>query len=138
LRSFAVLVFPWDGDKVLICDIEDRGWCIPSGRVEAGESSLEAARREALEEGGVKLDGLQYIGCYHISERREVRWADCYAARVEELVEIGMAEESKGRKLVTMDELPALYHVWNPLTEMVFKYSREVVERLQARRDSCS
>ena len=41
LRAFAVLVFPWQDDRVLICDIEDRGWCIPSGRVEAEETSLE-------------------------------------------------------------------------------------------------
>jgi 8-oxo-dGTP diphosphatase len=136
LRAFAVLVFPWDGERVLICDIEDRGWCIPGGRVEAGETSLEAAHREAVEEGGVILENVQYIGCYHISERREVRWAECYAARVGQLVEIGMTEESKGRKLVTLAELPALYHIWNPLTDMVFQYSREVVERTLARKEA--
>ena len=37
LRAFAALVFPWHGDKILLCDIEDRGWCIPSGRVEPFE-----------------------------------------------------------------------------------------------------
>jgi 8-oxo-dGTP diphosphatase len=137
LRSFAALVFPWEDSRVLICDIEDRGWCIPSGRVEAGESSAEAAVREALEEGGAILEHVQYIGCYHISERREVRWADCYAAKVCRLVDIGMADESKGRKLVTLDELPDLYHIWNPLTEMVFRYSLEVVERLQAHQGAC-
>jgi 8-oxo-dGTP diphosphatase len=136
LRAFAVLVFAWQDDHVLICDIEDRGWCIPSGRVEAGESSLEAGHREAQEEGGAILEFMQYIGCYHISERREVRWADCYAARVSDLVEIGMAEESKGRKLVTMDELPNIYHVWNPLTEMVFRHSHDVVHRREAHQSS--
>jgi len=129
LRAFAGLVFPWLGDKVLICDIEDRGWCIPSGRVEPNETSLEAVIREALEEGGVELEGVQYIGCYQITERQAVRWADVYAAKVGKLVEITMTEESLGRKLVSVDELPDIYHLWNPLTEMVFQHSREIIER---------
>jgi 8-oxo-dGTP diphosphatase len=130
LRTFAVLVFAWLDDQVVICDIEDRGWCIPSGRVEPDETSLEAAHREALEEGGVELERVQYIGCYQISERREVRWADCYAARVTNVGEISMKEESLGMRLVTIEELPGIYHLWNPLTEAVFRYSREVVLRL--------
>lgn len=136
LRAFAGLVFPWDGERVLIADIEGRGWCIPSGRVDPNETSLEAVRREAQEEAGAILKDVQYIGCYHISERREVRWADCFAARVDRLVEIGMPDESKGRRLATLDELPAIYHLWNPLTQMVFEHSREVLER-QAKYGGC-
>jgi 8-oxo-dGTP diphosphatase len=132
LRAFAGLVFPWLGDQVLVCDIDGRGWCIPSGRVEPEETSLEAVRREALEEAGAILCDLDYIGCYRISERSEVRWADCYVARVRQLVEVGMPEESKGVRLVSLDELPSIYHVWNPLTRMVFEHSREVVLRKQA------
>lgn len=134
LRTFAVLVFAWQEDRVVICDIEDRGWCIPSGRVEASETSADAARRESIEEAGVQLDRLQYIGCYHISERREVRWADCYAAKVQEVGEIGMREESREMRLVRIEELPGMYHLWNPLTEAVFRYSYEVVQRLADRR----
>jgi 8-oxo-dGTP diphosphatase len=133
LRAFAALVFPWVEDQVVICDIVGRGWCIPSGRVEPNETSAEAVRREALEEGGIVLSCLQYIGCYHISERREVRWADCYAAHVAELGEIGMAEESKERRLVRLDELPELYHNWSELTSMVFEHSAEVLRRHDAR-----
>lgn len=129
LRAFAGLVFPWDGERVLLADICGRGWCIPSGRVEAFETSLDAVRREALEEAGAVLKDLQYIGCYHISERREVRWADCFVARIERLVEIGMKEESKGRRLATLEELPEIYHLWNPLTMMVFEHSREILTR---------
>lgn len=131
LRAFAGLVFAWENDRVLVCNIEGRGWCIPSGRVEPYENSLEAVKREALEEGGAILGCVQYIGCYRISEKREVRWADCYAARVHELTEITCQEESLGRKLVTVDELPEIYHLWNPLTKMLFELSREVVLRVE-------
>jgi 8-oxo-dGTP diphosphatase len=124
--------------KVLICDIEDRGWCIPSGRVEPDESSADAVVREALEEGGVEIEDVQYIGCYQISERQEVRWADVYTARIGKLVEITMKEESLGRKLVTMEELPDIYHLWTPLTEMVFDHAREVLERSACHKKSAA
>lgn len=131
LRSFVALVFCWNGDRVLLCHICDRGWCIPSGRVEPGETSCQAARREALEEAGAILGDPQYIGAYRISEREEVRWADVYVAQVKDLTDIGMPEESSGRKFVTMDELPEIYHLWTDLTEQLFIYSREVMARAQ-------
>lgn len=134
LRAFAGLVFPWRDDEVLLCDIVGRGWCIPSGRVEPSEDSSEAVKREALEEGGAILSDVQYIGCYQITERNEVRWADCYAAKVDDLVDIQVAEESVGRRFMTLDELPEYYHVWNELTDLVFRHSREVVERLNRHR----
>jgi 8-oxo-dGTP diphosphatase len=129
LRAFAALVFPWVGDQILLCHIGDRGWCIPSGRVEPFEESMEAAYREAVEEAGAVLQEVQYIGCYRVSERNEVRWADVFVAGVKEMVEIGCPEESLGRKLVSVEELPEIYHLWNPLTEEVFRHSREIHER---------
>lgn len=135
LRAFAALVFPWHEDRVLVCDIADRGWCIPSGRVEPFEDSVETVVREAKEEGGASLGHVQYIGCYQITERREVRWADCYAAIVQTLGEIEAPIESRGRELWTIEELPLRYHNWNDLTEMVFLHSFEVVTRLRADTD---
>jgi 8-oxo-dGTP diphosphatase len=130
LRAFAALVFPWkDADHVVLADIDGRGWCIPSGRVEPDETSAEAARREALEEAGAVLGTIDYLGCYHITERREVRWADVYVSDVLDLVEIGIPEESHGMRLATMEELPTIYHLWNELTERVFLHSREVLAR---------
>ena len=40
-------------------------WFLPGGFVEAGELPEEGARRELLEEGGVRIDGeLEIVGCY--------------------------------------------------------------------------
>lgn len=129
LRAFAVLLFAWRGDEVVVCDILDRGWCVPSGRVEPGEDSLHAVCREAREEAGLCLTGVTYIGCYKIDDRSETRWADCFAARVGELKEIEKPDESLGVRLVKLDKLPCLYHLWNDVTECVFKYSYEVIQR---------
>jgi 8-oxo-dGTP diphosphatase len=133
LRAFAALVFPWLEDRVVVCDIEGRGWCVPSGRVEPDESSLEAVRREAREEAGAELGCVHYIGCYRITEASEVRWADCFASRVKSLGEITMPEESKGRRIVSLDELPPIYHLWNDLTARVFEHAFEVLKRSESR-----
>ncbi len=133
LRAFASLVFPWHEGKVVVCHICDRGWCIPSGRVEPHETSREAAAREAIEEAGILLEEPQYIGCYRISDRDEVRWADVYTARVKELVDITMPNESLGRRIVGLEDLPTIYHLWNELTSQMFEFSREVL----VRREQC-
>lgn len=129
LRSFVSLVFCWHDDKVLVCDIIDRGWCIPSGRVEPDESSPEAAVREALEEAGAHIFEPIYLGCYRMTEKQEVRWADVYTAHIRELGEITMPQESRASKLVDLSELPDFYYMWSPLTEQLFHYSREVLDR---------
>lgn len=129
LRAFVGMVFPWHEDRVLLANIRDRGWCIPSGRVEPDETSLEAVHREAIEEAGAILADVHYIGCYHIAERRDVRWADCYVACVDKLVDIGMQDESMGREYFALDRLPEVYHLWNDLTEQVFLHSREILDR---------
>jgi 8-oxo-dGTP diphosphatase len=129
LRAFASLVFPWKEDEVLVCNIEDRGWCIPSGRVEPHENSLDAAIREAKEEAGAVLKEIHYIGCYRVTQRDEVRWVDVYAANVEGLTDLDPQFESIGRQFVTMDRLPEIYHLWNELTEAVFHQSKRVLAR---------
>jgi 8-oxo-dGTP diphosphatase len=82
-----------------------------------------------MEEGGAVLDQLDYIGCYMMTERLETRWADCFTATISQIGPLTMPEESKGVRLATLEELPALYHVWNPLTQLVFEHSYEVVQR---------
>src|SRR5579875_2774870 len=54
-RLWAVLGFVFYGDKIVLADIEGRGWCIPSGRIEAGETIDEAIERECFEETGARL-----------------------------------------------------------------------------------
>jgi 8-oxo-dGTP diphosphatase len=129
LPAFAVLVFPWVEDRVLLCEISGRGWCVPSGRVEPNESSQQAGCREAMEEAGAELSDIDYIGSYEILENLDTRWADCFSASVSALGERTMSEESRGIRLVTLKELPNIYYLWNPLTQMVFEHSYEAVQR---------
>lgn len=96
---------------------------------------MEAAVREAKEEAGALLKEVHYIGCYRVTHKDEVRWVDVYAANVEGLCDLDPAFESIGRKYVKVEELPEIYHLWNPLTELVFKHSRSVLDRHQATKE---
>jgi phosphatase NudJ len=54
---FFVLVVVRDGDKFLMVQetLDDNPWYIPAGRVEPGESLVEAGEREVQEEAGVPV-----------------------------------------------------------------------------------
>lgn len=113
----------------MLCNICNRGWTIPSGRVEGGEEGLQAALREAYEEAGAHAKNIRYMGCYRICDGKNTRWAEVYVGEIAELVEIPEKSESSGRRLVSRDELPTVYHDWSELFEKMFDYSYEVLQR---------
>jgi len=62
--SAAVAVFDSD-DRVLLQQRRDNGrWELPGGCVEPGETPWSAARRECVEETGIKPRDLTLSGCY--------------------------------------------------------------------------
>ncbi|MFD2371092.1 NUDIX domain-containing protein [Brevibacillus sp. GCM10020057] len=74
-----VLIFPFWQGKLLFTRHRTRGIELPGGKVEAGESSLAAAVREAYEETGAILEGIERIGQYTIDQTMH---KDIYVARV--------------------------------------------------------
>ena len=128
-RPFAALIFLWKDDKILLAKIRDRGWCVPSGRVEPEETGIEAARREAMEEAGAEVDNVRYMGCYRITEGRNVQYAELFVGEVLSVGEITVPAESAESRFFSCCELEENYHTWNPLMERLFSYSREVLAR---------
>lgn len=41
---------------------KSNGWCLPGGKVEPGESSIEGGIRETLEETGIVINTPSYVG----------------------------------------------------------------------------
>jgi 8-oxo-dGTP diphosphatase len=122
---YAALVFPFVGERCVVAAIRGRGWCIPGGRLEAGETPEVAARREAHEEAGLTLGPLHLIGHYRLTEQETEteRQVAVFIARDPVQGNLPPGTESKGTCLLTLDELPERYYLWDPLLEAVCAYA---------------
>lgn len=118
----AALVFAFHGDRIVLADIRGRGWCIPGGRLNAGECAVDAARREAWEEAGVTLGTLRKLGAtMEVSADGSMQiLAVSYVASTEGFSPIPETSESSGIRLARRDELATLYYRWDALMEAMF------------------
>ncbi|WP_018350697.1 NUDIX hydrolase [Longispora albida] len=57
-------IFDADGRLFLTDRADGRGWCMPGGLVEVGESPSEAAAREAWEECGLRVRAVELLAVY--------------------------------------------------------------------------
>ena len=130
--SPAALVFPFYGDKVVLADIVTRGWCIPSGHVEAGETFEEAVRREAREEAGVTLGHVACLGYFVLTHAQTgaVRHAPTFVGEVLGLGDDPLTPDSRGRQLVNVEDVAGLYFAWDDLLAAVFAHAYDEKQRL--------
>jgi 8-oxo-dGTP pyrophosphatase MutT (NUDIX family) len=79
-RPFAIVLAFEDSERerFVLARHEERGWEIPGGHLEEGESPAEAARREFAEEIGHALEALSPV----LVQEREVGTCHVFAARV--------------------------------------------------------
>lgn len=121
---YAVLLFAFFGDRVVLCDIEGRGWSIPSGHLQQGETPEEAIRREAQEEAGIILDKIQPLGVYVLREADGSQWyAPVFVGEVAHFTTIPDSSESHGVLLIPPEDVQEVYHLWDPLIAEVFRYA---------------
>jgi 8-oxo-dGTP pyrophosphatase MutT (NUDIX family) len=72
----SVTIFDPTGTKIILTQRTDNFlWCLPGGAVDPGESVVEAAERETLEEVGIKVKVLRLIGVYSCPDR-VIEYAD--------------------------------------------------------------
>lgn len=120
----AVLLFAFFGEHVVLCDIEGRGWSVPSGHILEGETPEQAIRREAQEEAGIVLDRLQPLGIYMLQEADGSQWyAPVFVGEVVHFTAIPDSSESHGVLLIPPEDVQEVYHLWDPLIEEVFRYA---------------
>lgn len=100
--------------KLLLTNLNERGWDIPGGHIEFGESPAEAMKREVYEETGALISTAELIGFEMIRlhsakpEGHKYPFPDSYmvfyCAEVIELMDFQGNTESSGRGLFTKDE----------------------------------
>jgi|GEM_PF-377667 8-oxo-dGTP diphosphatase len=62
----AAFVFAFDGDRLLMTHLKARGWDLPGGHTEPGETPEQTARREVYEETGARLNQITCFAHAHI------------------------------------------------------------------------
>jgi 8-oxo-dGTP pyrophosphatase MutT (NUDIX family) len=108
-RPFAiVLAFDdADRDRFVLARHADRGWEIPGGRIEEGETPTTAARREFAEEVGHALESLAEV----LVQERERGTCHVFAGRLGPNVEEGDTHDDKieeSRLVSSLDEVEPL------------------------------
>jgi 8-oxo-dGTP diphosphatase len=124
----AVVVFIGCGEGFVLGDIPERGWCVPSGRLEAGETPEMAARRETREEIGAEPENLRTIG-YYILTNEERHYVPAFVGKVHSYGNIPPGSESRGARCFRREELPHIYWRWDPLLERMFEYAEQELRR---------
>lgn len=111
----AVGVIPIGADgRILMIDhyrfiTDTRGWEIPSGRIEPGESVLQGAARELLEESGYSARDWKVLGKYHPSNGSSNQVFQAVIAReLHRESEPTDVNETLGLRWFTIDEVRQL------------------------------
>ncbi len=116
-----IIVFNDDYTEVLLVKREDfRVWVGPGGHIEEGETAEEAARREAWEETGFRIELDRYIGEY--SRPQLASCVHAYAGHVVDGDGTNHSWESVDVQWFKLDQLP----------KRTLSFTREIIE------DACS
>ena len=62
----SALALAFDGERILMTNLRQRGWDIPGGHLEPGETPEAAMRREVMEEAGAQLADVRLLGYQRI------------------------------------------------------------------------
>lgn len=100
-----VLIICQYKDFWLLTNHKQRGLEFPGGKVEAGETLEEAARRETYEETGGILGGLKFIGEYKVSDKKGSFVKAVFLGEIERIEKTNSYFETKGPVMVDGDIL---------------------------------
>lgn len=115
----------------------ERGWGLPGGHVEAGESPEDCVRREANEECGITLGKLTVIGGWLAEKVKETEYNEKYPKHAYQLMYLAQIEaisdnytpqhEILERKFIPIEDFPKYHHSFDSY-ESIYNYILWTIE----------
>lgn len=125
--------FCFHDGKVILVDLDTRGWDIPGGHMEEGETPAQCFAREAMEEACIEGEAsmLGYVlvdnrndPTFDASKYPEIGCQIFYRMDVTEMHPWKQEWEASERKAFDPVEVPQNHENWNIIFEEVLKYSQ--------------
>lgn len=121
--------FCFHANKLLLVDLNHRGWDIPGGHLELNETSEECFKREALEEGYVE-GKCHFLGYIIVDHTENPKWTEnspypkvgyqlFYRMDIERLNNFEAKYESMRRIFINTNGIIDYYHEWNELYQEI-------------------
>jgi 8-oxo-dGTP pyrophosphatase MutT (NUDIX family) len=109
----SIILFDRENRVLMLQRTDNQRWCFPGGAVELGERVEDAARRELLEETGLRVDSLELFGVfsgpelhYRYPNGDQVHIIDTVFVARSFTGELSIDSESRLGKFVPIEEIP--------------------------------
>ncbi|MGF9959044.1 NUDIX hydrolase [Bacillus mycoides] len=119
--------------KVLLVDLNHRGWDFPGGHIELNETPEECFKREAMEEGYVE-GKCNFLGYIIVDHNENPKWDEkskypkigyqvFYRMDIKEFHTFEGKHESAHRKLINPNEITVHHHEWHSVYQSILDYA---------------
>jgi 8-oxo-dGTP diphosphatase len=120
-------------NKVLLVNLNHRGWDMTGGHIEAGETAEECFKRETMEEAYV-AGKCRLLGSIIVDHNENSKWNDkspypkvgfqvFYRMDITEIYDFEARYESSDRIFVDLYQVSEYYHDWHELNDHILNYA---------------